>query len=55
MIEARDLTISYNDRIAVSHVTLTLDDGEITSGQFDRYVFTEEGTLSYDERLVVDA
>ena len=31
MIEARDLTISYNDRIAVSHVTLTLDDGEITA------------------------
>ena len=31
MLEARDLTISYNDRIAVSNVTLTLDAGEITA------------------------
>lgn len=31
MLEARDLTISYNDRIAVSNVTLTLTAGEITA------------------------
>lgn len=31
MLEACDLTISYNDRIAVSNVTLTLDAGEITA------------------------
>ncbi len=31
MLEARDLTISYNDRVAVSHVTLTLAPGEITA------------------------
>ena len=31
MLEARDLTISYNDRVAVSNVTLTLDAGEITA------------------------
>ena len=31
MLEARDLTISYDDRIAVSHVTLTLAPGEITA------------------------
>ena len=31
MIEARDLTISYNDRVAVSNVTLTLAAGEITA------------------------
>jgi iron complex transport system ATP-binding protein len=31
VLEARDLTISYNDRIAVSNVTLTLDAGEITA------------------------
>ena len=31
MLEARDLTISYNDRIAVSNVTLTLDAGEVTA------------------------
>lgn len=31
MLEARDLTISYNDRIAVSNVTLTLKPGEITA------------------------
>ena len=29
MLEARDLTISYNDRVAVSKLTLTLDAGEI--------------------------
>lgn len=31
MLEARDLTISYNDRVAVSNVTLTLAAGEITA------------------------
>lgn len=31
MLEARDLTISYNDRVAVSNVTLTLRAGEITT------------------------
>jgi iron complex transport system ATP-binding protein len=31
VLEARDLTISYNDRIAVSNVALTLDAGEITA------------------------
>ena len=31
MLEARDLTISYNDRVAVSNVTLTLSAGEITT------------------------
>ena len=31
MLEARDLTISYDDRIAVSDVTLTLAPGEITA------------------------
>ena len=31
MLEARDLTISYNDRVAVSNITLTLDAGEITA------------------------
>jgi iron complex transport system ATP-binding protein len=31
VLEARDLTISYNDRVAVSHVTLTLVPGEITA------------------------
>ncbi len=31
MLEARDLTISYNDRVAVSNVTLTLEPGEITA------------------------
>ncbi len=31
MLEARDLTISYDDRIAVSDVTLTLTPGEITA------------------------
>jgi ABC-type cobalamin/Fe3+-siderophores transport system ATPase subunit len=31
VLEARDLTISYNDRVAVSNVTLTLDAGEITA------------------------
>ena len=31
MLEARDLTVSYNDRVAVSNVTLTLDAGEITA------------------------
>ena len=31
MLEARDLTISYNDRVAVSNVTLTLVAGEITA------------------------
>ena len=29
MLEARDLTISYNDRVAVSKLTLKLDAGEI--------------------------
>ncbi len=28
MLEARDLTISYNDRVAVSDVTLALDPGD---------------------------
>ena len=31
MLDARDLTISYNDRVAVSSVSLTLDAGEITA------------------------
>jgi iron complex transport system ATP-binding protein len=31
VLEARDLTISYNDRVAVSNVTLTLDAGEVTA------------------------
>ena len=31
MLEARDLTISYNDRVAVSNVTLTLVPSEITA------------------------
>jgi iron complex transport system ATP-binding protein len=31
MLEARDLTISYDQRIAVANVTLTLKPGEITS------------------------
>jgi iron complex transport system ATP-binding protein len=31
VLEARDLTISYNDRVAVSNVTLTLAAGEITA------------------------
>ncbi|HEX5964952.1 MAG TPA: ABC transporter ATP-binding protein [Pyrinomonadaceae bacterium] len=31
MLEARDLTISYNDRVAVSNITLTLAAGEITA------------------------
>lgn len=31
MLEARNLTISYNDRVAVSDVTLTLGAGEITA------------------------
>jgi iron complex transport system ATP-binding protein len=31
VLEARNLTISYNDRVAVSNVTLTLDAGEITA------------------------
>ena len=31
MLEARDLTISYNDRVAVSNVTLTLAPGDITA------------------------
>ena len=31
MLEARDITISYNDRVAVSNVTLTLNAGEITA------------------------
>ena len=31
MLEARDLTISYNERVAVSKVTLTLVAGEITA------------------------
>jgi iron complex transport system ATP-binding protein len=31
LLEARDLTISYNDRVAVSNVTLTLAAGEITA------------------------
>jgi iron complex transport system ATP-binding protein len=31
VLEARDLTITYNDRVAVSNVTLTLDAGEITA------------------------
>ncbi|HZI62501.1 MAG TPA: ABC transporter ATP-binding protein [Pyrinomonadaceae bacterium] len=31
MLEARDLTISYNDRVAVSNVTLSLEAGEITA------------------------
>lgn len=31
MIEARDLTITYDDRIAVSNLTLTLEAGEITA------------------------
>lgn len=31
MLEARDLTISYNERVAVSNVTLTLAPGEITA------------------------
>lgn len=31
MLEARDVTISYNDRVAVSNVTLTLAAGEITA------------------------
>jgi len=31
VLEARDLTISYNDRVAVSNVTLTLVAGEITA------------------------
>ena len=31
MLEARDLTISYNDRVAVSNITLTLEAGEITA------------------------
>ena len=31
MLEARNLTISYNDRVAVSNVTLTLTTGEITA------------------------
>jgi len=31
VLEARDLTVSYNDRVAVSNVTLTLDAGEITA------------------------
>jgi iron complex transport system ATP-binding protein len=31
VLEARDLTISYNERIAVSNVTLALDAGEITA------------------------
>lgn len=31
MLEARDLTISYNGRVAVSNVTLTLNAGEITA------------------------
>lgn len=31
MLEARDVTISYNDRIAVTKVSLTLDAGEITA------------------------
>jgi iron complex transport system ATP-binding protein len=31
VLEARDLTISYSDRVAVSNITLTLDAGEITA------------------------
>jgi len=31
VLEARDLTISYNDRVAVSNVTLSLEAGEITA------------------------
>lgn len=31
MLEARDLTVSYNDRVAVSNVTLTLVAGQITA------------------------
>jgi len=31
VLEARDLTISYNDRVAVSNLTLTLEAGEITA------------------------
>ena len=31
MLEARDLTVSYNDRVAVSGVTVTLAPGEITA------------------------
>ena len=31
MLEARDLTISYNDLVAVSNITLTLVAGEITA------------------------
>jgi iron complex transport system ATP-binding protein len=31
VLEARDLTISYNDRVAVSNLTLTLATGEITA------------------------
>jgi iron complex transport system ATP-binding protein len=31
VLEARNLTISYNDRVAVSNITLTLDAGEITA------------------------
>ena len=31
MLEARDITISYNDRVAVSNVTLALNAGEITA------------------------
>jgi iron complex transport system ATP-binding protein len=31
VLEARDLTIKYNDRVAVSNVTLTLGAGEITA------------------------
>src|ERR671911_1291675 len=31
MLEARDLTVSYDHRIAVANVTLTLNAGEITA------------------------
>jgi iron complex transport system ATP-binding protein len=31
VLEARNITVSYNDRVAVSNVTLTLDAGEITA------------------------